>query len=119
MNPPSMTDLFKAMNEDTIWCTYCKKSKHIRDRCWKLYGKPQTLSKDRGFKGGQQGFTGGQQRNQAHDTSSQTNEKPLQERVNYGGNEHTKLNKEEIEKLKNLLGTLESPNSACFLSQSD
>ena len=38
--------------------------------------------------------------------------------MNSGGSEHTELNKEEIEKLKNLLGTLESPSGACSLTQS-
>lgn len=38
-------------NKDNIWCTYCKKPRHTRDQCWKLYGKPQTSSKERGFKG--------------------------------------------------------------------
>ena len=37
---------------------------------------------------------------------------PLQERVDSGGKEYTELNKEEIEKLKNLLGPIESPSVA-------
>ena len=27
-------------NKDKIWCTYCEKPRHTRDRCWKLNGKP-------------------------------------------------------------------------------
>ena len=38
--------------------------------------------------------------------------------MNSNGNDHTELDKEEIEKLKNLLGTLESPSGACSLAQS-
>ena len=33
-----------------VWCTCCNKPRHTRDKCWKLYGKPQ--SKDWGYKGG-------------------------------------------------------------------
>ncbi|XP_047179225.1 uncharacterized protein LOC124846055 [Vigna umbellata] len=33
-----------------VWCTYCNKPRHTRDKCWKLHGKPQ--SKDWGHKGG-------------------------------------------------------------------
>ena len=39
--------------------------------------------------------------------------------VNSSGHEHIELNKEEIEKPKNLLGTIESPSGACSLTQSD
>ncbi|RVW43692.1 Retrovirus-related Pol polyprotein from transposon RE1 [Vitis vinifera] len=38
--------------------------------------------------------------------------------VNSGNSEYTALNNEEIEKLKNLLRTLENPSNACFLTQS-
>ena len=38
--------------------------------------------------------------------------------MNFGGSEHIELNKEEIEKLKDLLGTLESPSGAYCLAQS-
>jgi len=23
-----------------VWCTFCNKSRHTRDKCWKLHGKP-------------------------------------------------------------------------------
>ncbi|KAL6315434.1 hypothetical protein AAG906_000549 [Vitis piasezkii] len=26
--------------KDNLWCTYCKKARHTRERCWKLHGKP-------------------------------------------------------------------------------
>ena len=38
--------------------------------------------------------------------------------MNSDGSEHIERNKEEIEKLKNLLGTLENPSGACSLTQS-
>ena len=95
VNTPSTADLSKTTNKDTISCTGAGN-----------------------FKGGQQCFKGGQQGTQTRFTNSQINKNPLQEKVNSGGNEHTKLNKEEIEKLKNLLGTFETPNGACSLTQS-
>ncbi|TXG72633.1 hypothetical protein EZV62_001212 [Acer yangbiense] len=42
-----------TINRDNLWCTYCKKSRHTKDRCWKLVGKPSTSSKKWGNKGGQ------------------------------------------------------------------
>ncbi|KAJ1432878.1 gag-polypeptide of LTR copia-type [Sesbania bispinosa] len=33
-----------------VWCTYCKKSRHTREKCWKLHGKPP--SREWGRKGG-------------------------------------------------------------------
>ena len=27
-------------NKDMLWCTYCKKSRHTKENCWKLNGKP-------------------------------------------------------------------------------
>lgn len=27
-------------NNDNLWCTYCKKPRHTKERCWKLNGKP-------------------------------------------------------------------------------
>jgi len=23
-----------------VWCTYCKKPRHTKEKCWKLHGKP-------------------------------------------------------------------------------
>ncbi|KAG0455167.1 hypothetical protein HPP92_024459 [Vanilla planifolia] len=38
-------------NKDNLWCTYCKKPRHTRDKCWKLNGKPP--SHEWGTRGGQ------------------------------------------------------------------
>jgi transposase InsO family protein len=27
--------------KDSRWCTFCKKSRHTKESCWKLHGKPQ------------------------------------------------------------------------------
>ncbi|XP_057505673.1 uncharacterized protein LOC130788973 isoform X1 [Actinidia eriantha] len=88
-------------NKDNLWCTYCKKSRHTRERCWKLHGKPP--SKDWGDKGGQHRSSG-----QAHVTTLQ----------NYEHTTQGEFNKSEIEKLRALLGTLEKPSGTCSLAHS-
>ncbi|KAL5756173.1 hypothetical protein ACOSQ2_020919 [Xanthoceras sorbifolium] len=40
-----------STNNSNLWCNYCKKPRHTKDRCWKLHGKPSTSSKDWGQKG--------------------------------------------------------------------
>ncbi|XP_027180646.1 uncharacterized protein LOC113779297 [Coffea eugenioides] len=89
-------------NKDTIWCTYCKKSSHTRDDCFKLHGKEQVLSRKGGFKGRKAHLTAG--------------EDQTQEKSNQGGMGEFK--KEEIEKLRNLLNSLEKSSSTCSLAQS-
>lgn len=74
---------------DSLFCTYCKKHRHTREQCWKLNGRPNRNANDRG---------------QAHVASSQSNnEGNLQGLA-------SDFNNEEIEKLKNFLGTLEKPS---------
>ncbi|TXG67605.1 hypothetical protein EZV62_008880 [Acer yangbiense] len=87
-NDNGRTDFPKPSNCDNLWCTYCKRPRHTKDRCWKLIGKPSTSSKEWGYKGGQS-------RNQghAHMTSA---------------HKDGELNMEAIEKLKDLLGSLEN-----------
>ena len=56
---------------ENLFCSYCKKPRHTREKCWKLHGKPTTSSLDWG---------NNQSISQAHMTTSQTSEKrPLQE----------------------------------------
>ena len=59
------TDSSKGINKEDMWCTYCKKPRHTKERCWKLHGKPLTASREWGAKGSQQQ---GQQ-NHSHMTS--------------------------------------------------
>ncbi|KAK8369509.1 hypothetical protein V6Z12_A01G116000 [Gossypium hirsutum] len=47
------TEGTKPINRDSVWCTYCKKARHTKERCWKLHGKPQTTNKNFSEKGGQ------------------------------------------------------------------
>ncbi|RVW46161.1 Retrovirus-related Pol polyprotein from transposon RE1 [Vitis vinifera] len=44
-------------NKDNLWCTFCKKPRHTKEKCWKLNGKPPSC---------EWGNRGGQQRPQAH-----------------------------------------------------
>ena len=37
------------------WCTYCKKSGHTKENCFKLHGKDQVLSRTGGFRNINQG----------------------------------------------------------------
>ncbi|PON73292.1 hypothetical protein TorRG33x02_250280 [Trema orientale] len=70
-------------NKDNLWCTYCKKPRDTKERCWKLHGKPpsQEWRNQRG-----------QHKSQAHHS---------------GGQERGDFNSQEIEKLRNLIGSLE------------
>ncbi|KAJ1376274.1 Retrotransposon gag domain [Sesbania bispinosa] len=37
---------------DGLWCTYCNKPRHTREKCWKLYGKPLNRDREGGHRGG-------------------------------------------------------------------
>ena len=37
-------------NKDNLWCTYCKKPRHTKEKCWKRNGKPP--SREWGNRGG-------------------------------------------------------------------
>ena len=87
-------------NKDNLWCTYCKKPRHTKEKCWKLNGKPPSR---------EWGNRGGQQRPQAHTTKQPKTE----ENSAIGG-----FNNEEMEKLRSLLGYLDKPTRACSLTLS-
>ncbi|KAK8574583.1 hypothetical protein V6N12_062273 [Hibiscus sabdariffa] len=80
----------------SVWCTYCKKPNHMKDKCWKLHGRPQTANR---------GFNDGSGRRQGRAYASKH---PIAE----DSQEPVEFNKEEIEKLKNLLGSLEKQSSS-------
>ncbi|XP_035551531.1 uncharacterized protein LOC118349859 [Juglans regia] len=94
-------------NKDALWCTYCKKPWHTKQNCWKLNGKPP--SKEWGYQGGSQ-----RNPNQAYFTMTQPTNQQHQE----NSQNLVELNKEEIEKFRGLLGSLEKPTGACSLSLS-
>ncbi|KAF5454932.1 hypothetical protein F2P56_024561 [Juglans regia] len=94
-------------NKDALWCTYCKKPRHTKQNCWKLNGKPP--SKEWGYQGGSQ-----RNPNQAYFTMTQPTNQQHQE----NSQNLVELNKEEIEKFRGFLGSLEKPTGACSLALS-
>lgn len=52
----------KSIYKDNLWCRYCRKRGHTKDNCWKLHGKPLSMSQ-----GG--GHRGNQEKSQAHHTN--------------------------------------------------
>ncbi|KAI9186257.1 hypothetical protein LWI28_015329 [Acer negundo] len=96
-------DSSKGSYKNSIWCTYCKKQWHNRDRCWKLHGKPsnaqnssQITSRNWAMKGSQ-----GVGQGHAHMTLAQS------EGEDDSSQERAKFNREDIKKLRHLYGTLE------------
>ncbi|XP_068492253.1 uncharacterized protein [Phaseolus vulgaris] len=67
--------------QEEVWCTYCNKPRHTREKCWKLHGKPPR--REWGQKGG----------HPKRDGQRQTHI------VNGQGEESVQLNHEEIEKI--------------------
>lgn len=53
-NNNGLADWSKTANNETLWCAYCKKPRHTREKCWKLHGKPQSLNRSWTAKSGQQ-----------------------------------------------------------------
>ncbi|GMI89878.1 hypothetical protein HRI_002657100 [Hibiscus trionum] len=79
----------RAVNRDSMWCTYCKKPRHTRERCWKLHGKPQSTNKNFIEREGSQ--------SRAHATREVAKESTEQS---------GEFTQEEVEKLKILLESL-------------
>ena len=87
-------------NKNNLWCTYCKKPRHTKKKCWKLNDKPPSR---------EWGNRGGQQRPQAHIA-----EQPKTEE----NSATSRFNSEEMEKLRSLLGSLDKPTGTCSLALS-
>ncbi|KAL0410895.1 UNVERIFIED_CONTAM: Retrovirus-related Pol polyprotein from transposon RE1 [Sesamum latifolium] len=96
----------KPLNREEMWCSYCKKPRHTIENCFKIHGKNQVHSRNAGLKV--------QQRGQTHFTNGQ---RSTQEKLTLKSDE-IELNKEEINKLRNLLNSLSEPSSTCSLAQS-
>lgn len=84
-------DPFQPSNKDSLLCNYCKRHRHTRNQCWKLNGKPPKNNRSSNNRG------------QAHMASTMSNEEIPQCSI-------SKF-KEEIVKLKTLLGSLEKASS--------
>ncbi|XP_068483247.1 uncharacterized protein [Phaseolus vulgaris] len=82
--------------QEEVWCTYCNKPRHTREKCWKLHGKPP--SREWGQKGGPPKREG---QRQAHIVNGQ-------------GEESVQLNHEEIERVRSFLSKLEKPSDTPF-----
>ncbi|XP_052190500.1 uncharacterized protein LOC127800107 isoform X2 [Diospyros lotus] len=80
----------KPVDRDSLWCTFCKKPRHTIEKCWKLHGKPSR---------------GGPARSQVHIAAA--NSQQLEPRGLEHGGQSLELNKAEIERLKNFLGSLD------------
>ncbi|KAL5764323.1 hypothetical protein ACOSP7_016679 [Xanthoceras sorbifolium] len=59
-------DQSKPFNRDYLWCTYCKKPRHTKERYFKLHGRPPTLVKNGTERSGQ-----GRGQGQAHMVEAQ------------------------------------------------
>ena len=46
----------KTSEKDSLWYSYCKKTRHTRETCWKLHGKPLNFFKGNGDKGVNSGY---------------------------------------------------------------
>ncbi|XP_071920664.1 uncharacterized protein [Coffea arabica] len=42
----------KSSEKSQVWCDYCNKTRHTRDTCWKLHGKPPNWKNKGGEKSG-------------------------------------------------------------------
>lgn len=74
----------KNQDKEGLWCTHCKKSRHTRETCWKLHGKPPSR---------EWGNTGGQSQNngQVHIAAGSQNEGTLQELSGFSQDEIAKV----------------------------
>ena len=78
--------------------------------CWRLNGKPQSFRKGNNNRNGQAGQLGGE----AHMAKSE--DSSSQETWNSRGSDGGGLNKEEIERLRSFLTSLEKHSTSCSLA---
>ncbi|KAJ1387969.1 gag-polypeptide of LTR copia-type [Sesbania bispinosa] len=79
---------------DGLWCTYCNKPRHTREKCWKLYGKPLNRDREGGHRGGSS-RKGGQVY-----VAAGTNEENKPEAADH-------LNQEEMERVRTFLNLID------------
>ena len=92
------------------WCNYYKKPGHTKDMCWKLHGRTLNFNNNnRGWRpnSGQQQKVQGQANFTNSNPPNDENETPIDGEF-----------KEDIERLKRLLESLEKPSGACSLALS-
>ncbi|KAL2336894.1 hypothetical protein Fmac_011340 [Flemingia macrophylla] len=90
---------------DGLWCTYCNKPRHTREKCWKLHGKPLNRDREGGHRGG---------------SSRKGGQVYVAVGTNEGNNPEAAahLNQEEIERVRTFLSKLEKPTGVCSLAYS-
>ncbi|XP_049347852.1 uncharacterized protein LOC125812395 [Solanum verrucosum] len=84
-----------------LFCDYCKRSDHTKDRCYKLHGYPTSskFSKGKGSASAANAYTSEEGNNQVEGNHEQRRQMPLN------------LSKSQYEQLLNLLGTLQVGNT--------
>ena len=95
-------------NREERWCTYCKKSGHTKETCFKLHGKDKVLGRTGGFKGISQ-----RRANQTTSDSEIANEDPS---VSQTKEEIPALSKSELERLRTLMDSFSKPSGTCSLT---
>ena len=100
-------DLLKS-SKPTVWCNHCKKPWHTKETCYKLHGRLPNPNQSQGQnRNGQHGH--------AHLSNGQTSS---DEKTGFVSGEKAQFSKEENDRLKSLLETLEEPSSLCFSAES-
>ena len=101
------SDGSKNPNHEELWCIYCKKPRHTKEKYWKLHGKSQN-----------QYWNGENKAWQQHSQANMTNcEGGPQEKSSFNSEEFGEGNKEKIEKLRNFLGILDKQSAMYSLAQ--
>ncbi|KAL3360867.1 hypothetical protein AABB24_014020 [Solanum stoloniferum] len=85
-------------NRSNLFCDFCKRSGHTKERCYKLHGYPsgQRFPKGRGSGSAANVHTSEEEKNHCEDTSDMNRQMPVN------------LSKDQYEQLLNLLGTLQA-----------
>ena len=97
-------NLKKSDENYRVWCIYCHKPRHIRNACWKIYGKPPNLKNNKFSTIHSRGF-------------QVVGENQLT--TNTGESKSQLFTKEQLEQLYRLLNQSQSlPNPSSFSSSS-
>ena len=97
--------------DSSRWCNYRKKPRHTKYTCWKLHGRPPNFNNNnRGWR------SNGKQKKKVQGQANLTNSNPPNDENETPTDGEFK--KEDIERLKRLLESLEKPSSACSLALS-
>ena len=97
-----------SFSKSGCWCTYCKKSGHTKENCFKLHGKDQVLSRTGGFRNINQG--------QAHLTTTEFDTVANASQVK---DEIPTFSKEELERLQTLIDSFSKPSGSYSLAMND